>query len=349
MSKPSDDIGLRTIADVFQRLQIDAEWSVRDGRRFTWWMGNHAQEVYASQPTMSHGMLVSRLVARTPLVIGVEPTPHHYEQLGALNAYLGTMSGLVLGNDDVVRLVTTAVTHRDINTWMPDHFALRAAVQAADAEIMAERLAKTLGGQVAHSAHPSSGPRPEYDDLASIIELLVAPKGQEASMWSGREMQIALDWLKKLSLLATGDESSVTAEFPYRDFSSLLQFTANDRHPQVGNGLHVALKLPSPPFGTSPHENAALLNLMEARGLSLTTTLHGAWCVAPGERGDTVAFSAFFPNAFHLTDLAANIALWMAGKAEWVASLGDSRSREERWEEGKPAIAHIMAMCDDAE
>ncbi len=159
-------------------------------------------------------------------------------------------------------------------------------------------------------------------------------------------MTDALAILRRASLLATGDDTGANVEFPYRDFSSLLQFDTQKRHPNVGSGLHVTLKLWSPPFDRTPAENAALLNLIEAKGVSLMSCLHGGWCVPPDGKNDTVAFNAFFPDIFYRKGLATNIALWMTGKAQWVASLNDPRSDEERRTEGRPAIAHILDWDD---
>lgn len=344
------DPGKKATDEIYQRMMINDQWSVRDGRRFTWWLGNHAQEIYAEPPMLSQGIVVSRLVARTPLVVNVPATPRTHQLVSAFNAQASTLSALVLGNDGVASLVTTAVTYDHMHDWIANHFAVRAAMQAADAEIKAAYLAEVLGGEIAHSTHPKSGPRSEFDELAYVIERLITPAGQETSRWAGEEMVSALDLLRKVCLLAFGDESGVGGEFVYRDFSSLVQFAPNERHMQVGNGLRVTLKLPSLPLKVSACENAVLLNLMEAKGLSLMTTLHGAWCSIPdGDRPDTVAFRAFFPNQMKMTGFAANIALWMSGKAEWVASLGDPRTWEERRGQGGSVLRTVMGMIKDKE
>lgn len=335
---PESDISRESLDRIYELLRVDEEWSVRADQGFTWWMGQHAQELIASKPTLSRGIWVSRLIARTAVAVDVPRTEKTYERLAALNMFM-TTSALVLGNDGVVRMITSAVVHKDVADWMTGHFALRAAMQAADCEIKAPYLMELNGWGSAVSDHPLAGRRLVLDDMAEIISRLVAPLGQEPSKWAGQEMDSALGTLRKTSLFANGDPTGVTAEFPYKDFSALLQLEAGTPHPQVGHGLHITLRLPSPPFDTSVHEAAAILNEMEARGLSLFSTLHGAWCVSPS--GD-VAFNAFVPNAFYKAGTAVNFALWMTGKARWVASLNDPRSDEERWEEGKPAIARLL-------
>lgn len=340
------DPGAAAIDHIHKVLQIDAEWSVRTARGFSWWMGRFAQEVVSDPAAWSNDCLVSRLVARTTIALDVPQTPEVYQQIALLNALFMTMSSLVLRGDGTLQLVTTAITHQGIANWMPDHFALRVAMQAADAELKGDLAATSLGGRPAVSSHPTSGSRPHLDEMANVISHLVVPAGREHSPWQGGEMRTAMEWAQRSSLLAMGDDVGLTAEFAYRNFTSLLQLDARDEHPQVGNGLRATLRLPWRPFGASAAECAATLNIMESRGLSLLSSLHGTWCVSP--TGD-VAFNSFLPNIVHKSGMGANLVLWMAGKAQWVASLDDPRTHEERLAEAKPSIAHILDIDGEGE
>jgi hypothetical protein len=67
------------------------------------------------------------------------------------------------------------------------------AVQAADAQVKAPMLAEPTNATVAASAHPSSGPRPDIDDMNNILEDVVAPMGREPSRWAGDDMEQALE------------------------------------------------------------------------------------------------------------------------------------------------------------
>src|SRR6266566_1423569 len=62
-----------------------------------------------------------------------------------------------------------------------------ADLQAADAHIKVEGLARLLGGVPATSNHPTSGPRPEADNMLSVIEQLFAPRGASPGPFSERD------------------------------------------------------------------------------------------------------------------------------------------------------------------
>ncbi len=319
------DAGLLALRTIFEEMHIDAEWSVVEERRFRWWLKGHAQDVALSDAIESHGMQVYTLTASTPVVAGVALNDHTVKVMAGVNAQVTTLSAFTLEQDGIVRLVTRMTTHADVVSWMPRHFALVAAMQAADAELIASGLAEMLAGTPAESAHPEAGVRPEYDDLVNVIDGLIVPHGQQPSLWTGGSIAEAHEILEKISLSSQADEEGVSAEFSYAAQPSILVMDSTLRHPRVGSGLHVVLTLPSLPFEESPYATAAVLNLLECTAPP-TTDLQGGWCVVPDGKADTVAFNAFFPNVFRQPGLATNIALWMRGKADFVAALAAARS-----------------------
>lgn len=320
------DPGLQALRSIYEEMHIDAEWSVVEERRFRWWLKGHAQEVTASDAIESHDMRVYTLTASTPVLTDVALNEHTVKAIGGLNAQLTTLSAFTLDQDGIVRLVTRMTTHADLGSWMPRHFALAAAMQAADAELIASGLGELLAGTPAESAHPDSGPRPEYDDLINVIDGLIVPHGQQPSLWKGESIAEAHDLLTSISLGSEADAEGVSAEFSYTDQPSILVMDSTLRHPRIGAGLHVVLTLPSLPFSDGPYETAAVLNLLECSAPP-TTDLQGGWCVVPDDKGDTVAFNAFIPNVFRQPGLAANLALWMRGKADFAAVLAAGGSR----------------------
>jgi len=320
------DPGLLSLRTIFEEMHIDAEWSVPDERRFRWWLKGHAQEIAVSDAIESHGMQVYTLIASTPVVSGVALNDHTIKVMAGINAQVTTLSAFTLEQDGMVRLVTRMTTHADVVSWLPRHFALVAAMQAADAELIAGGLAEMLAGTPAESAHPDAGIRPDYDDLVNIIDGLIVPHGQQPSLWKGASIAEAHEILNSISLSSMADEDGVSAEFSYGEKPSVLVMDSTLEHPRVGNGLHVVLTLPSLPFDESPYATAAVLNLLECTAAP-TTDLQGGWCVVPDGTDDTVAFNAFFPNAFRQPGLATNLALWMRGKAEFAATLAAGPNR----------------------
>ena len=320
------DHGLLALRTVYQEMHIDAEWSVVEERRFRWWLKGHAQEITVSGPIESHGLQVFTLTASTPVVSGVALDEHTVKMMAGVNAQVTTLSAFTLEQDGIVRLVSRMTTHADLASWLPRHFALVAAMQAADAELIAGGLAGMLAGQPAESAHPESGVRPEYDDLINIIDGLIVPHGEQPSLWKGASIAEAHDILQQISLKSEADEDGVSAEFSYAGQPSVLLMDSTLRHPRVGAGLHVVLSLPSLPFEDGPYATAAVLNLLECTAPP-TTDLQGGWCVVPDGTDNTVAFNAFFPNAFRQPGFAANLALWMRRKADFAALLAKAPRR----------------------
>jgi hypothetical protein len=103
----------------------------------------------------------------------------------------------------------------------------------------------------------------------------------------------------------------------------------------------VTLRLPFGPSDEAPAQSVAMLNRLEAYG-SGALDLQGTWCVAPTKPADTLAFNAFYPNIFRRNGLAKSIAMKMARRAEWAASLTDGKTRESRWLVARPAIKRIF-------
>ncbi len=71
---PHEEVGLRALNNIYQRMQIDTEWSVRGERSFSWWAKDFVQHISVTEPVKSGDFWVSRLVAVTPIVEGVAAT-----------------------------------------------------------------------------------------------------------------------------------------------------------------------------------------------------------------------------------------------------------------------------------
>ena len=340
------DIGLEALKGVFARMRIDDQWSIWGARHFEWWLHEFAQRISVSKPILSREVWVVRLMASTTIATDVPCTEATYTRLGLLNAHAVTLSAFVLDTDGTLRLVTSAVVHADTLWFALDLFALVASMQAADAQLKAAATPDMLsGGRCSPSTHPTSGVRREADRLGAVLAELAANQDVGApSTWAGDEMAGAHRTLSTTSVLAHGEATSVTAEFPYGAYTSLLTMKTDVRHPQVGAGLHVLLRL----FNTPERESAALsavaLNRLEAAAAELLD-LQGSWCLAPNNAQEVV-FTAFYPNVFCRKGMGALIAQQMSARAHWVASLIDPRPLSERMATAKPLA---MRMLDPIE
>src|SRR5262249_43687529 len=119
-----------------------------------------------------------------------------------------------------------------------------AALQAAEARSLAAHLRARLGLKPAHSRHPTSGKRPEPDELLSCRETLVQPLAETPSLFTGEDMLGVLELFQRLPTRTSGDEEAVTTELPFGDETSLVRFVTGELHPELGRGLWVRLTVP---------------------------------------------------------------------------------------------------------
>lgn len=310
------DVGLRIVQDLYQTMQVDAEWSVRTERGFTWWAKDHAQRVWADPPEESDGIRVSRLHARTDLVTGFEPRPENLALL-AVGAMRGTVAGVVRHPErpDRLQLATSVYAHAQNREWTGLLFSVAVPLQATEAHLQGPPLAMRLGAEVAATDHPASGRRPHHDQMLDLLEDCILPAGTGPSLWPGLEMQRVLDLLQQgPGVLATGDAGALTAEFPFRGRTALLRVITDQRHPLLGNGLLLLLSLP---LSGAPGElcrSALELNEQELRSMTRAPFL-GSWSFG-GPWGLT--FASFLPNLVYRPGLLPNLVIGMANRARWA-------------------------------
>lgn len=312
-----DDLGLRVIDEVGHSFTLDREWSVRRERGFTWWGKDLAQHVWAEPALDDEGFEVFRLHAQTELLRDFEPNDRNLEALNAFAAFAATSGYLIDPDKGTVRMAASMYVHAETEDWVRRTFQLVTAMQAADAQIKAEPLAEATGSKVAASAHPSSGTRDEYDGMLHVLEHLVAPLGAKRSAWEGEELEWTTAMIQRgtQTVLATGDATGLSAEFPFQSRTSLLRVSSESANPQLGNGVLLVLHLPMAIGEADGLRFAAELTRRELRSLTRGHFI-GAWCW----RDDGMHHVTFLPNAVHLGrgDLL-NVAISMGLRARWVA------------------------------
>jgi hypothetical protein len=148
--------------------------------------------------------------------------------------------------------------------------------------------------------------------MLNVIEGVVAPMGREPSRWSGSELESFVEALQNPPcVLATGDGTGLSAEYPYGSATSLLRVHADEKNPRMGNGCLILYTLPTREDETTA-ENALELNGREVTSFTRAPFL-GSWC--PAEQGLT--FVSFFPNAFHRDGLLTNMLTGAVLRARW--------------------------------
>jgi hypothetical protein len=242
----TDDVGVRIVDDIGDSLTLDAEWSVRTERGFTWWGKDLAQHVWAEPGIDDDGFEIFRLHARTDLLRSFEPSDENLAKLNAFAAFATTSGFLVDEQQSRVQLAASMYAHDETSEWVRKAFGLVVAMQAADAQIKAAMLAELTESEVDASSHPVSGPRPDLDEMLNVLEHIVVPRGAHRSEWEGEELEWTTEIVRRglYTVLATGDAKGLSAEFPFQSCTSLLTVTTEVSNPQLGNGALLVLRLP---------------------------------------------------------------------------------------------------------
>ena len=307
------DFGMTFVNEAFSELHIDEEWAVREPRGFTWWGSSQATRVWAEPEFEVDGFLITRIHASTDLVrdTRTDTTSLAISTLGRFAA----MSGIVRDKvENRLRLQSSIFVDAQSARSAGRMFRLATALQAEEATRLAQGLVLLAGGKVDETAHPRTGLRTTHDDILDVREAVVVPEGRSSSKWIGKEMLQLLKELQTLSLLATGQEEGLTAEFPFREQSSLLRLTADTPHPSLGSGLLALLTLPA---GASRGERAVLA--VKLNGLEVEEMTHVDFLGSWSEDDEGVTYVSFLPSVLYAPGSLLNLGRSMALRAKWVA------------------------------
>ncbi|AEF34617.1 conserved hypothetical protein [Mycolicibacter sinensis] len=323
------DIGLQLVDSLFKQLMVDDEWAVRRERGFTWWAYRLAQHVEIGPPVWSEDRYICSVRIWTDVVRDVDPATEPASVLGVVNAQ-ATVNALVW--DDATATITeccTAVIHEEIFAWMSKVLSTAAVLQNAAAHSRAHALAAACGGVPAASNHPSSGERPEMDDLLNFPNV-IAHEGRQPSWFAGPGMEQMNRFFTDLGVAGSADSTGLTCEIPFTGRTpaavitaasqlqtALLQIFTDAPHPEFGNGALVVMKLP---LSIEPGQVALVANEMnhvEAHGTS-GTALFGAWCPDPASK-TTLAFCSFVPNTLARKTSPQNLVIYQGSRSRFAA------------------------------
>jgi hypothetical protein len=288
------------------------------------------QRVWAEPARDSDGFAVVRLSAETAVLRNVPNTREVADRLAGFNHH-ASMSAFVWHPAQAsISLRCVAYAHPETTESVKGLFLAACGLQAADAHIKADPLARLLGGHPAVSEHPLSGPRPQPDNMLSVIEQLFAPRGAGPGPFSDEEFAAAarshvLPWTNPEAKGLTLRGVVLSADRP--SGTGLLTMSGESRHPQLGSGLLSVLSIP---IQYEPDMLLALsheLNLAEATTATARSYFFGAWFpeLKPQQR---LAFASFIPAASCRPGLIEAIGLSMAARAAWATSLIEAASIE---------------------
>jgi hypothetical protein len=333
------DPGVDEIHDLFEALQIDEQWCVREPRGFTWWAHRLAQRIWADEAADDDGYPVWIVRAQTDLLSDVTDDGSIAGKVGALNA-LASMSALVWHPEQrTITLNCAAYLHEGDAPWLQRSLMMAVALQVAEAHHHADAYAELLGATVNESQHPQSGARVEPDDMLNVIA--DSPARDDASPYTTRDFEVAANMFVEMGLLASHGKASLAVEVPFTGDepaaarisrgvtgppqTALIQAYGDVEHPQLGSGLFVVMRLPITLEPPRAARVAADLNLQEALTAFTHAHFFGAWCARPDE---DISYVAFVPSAAWDPSLLLNFVLGVGVHARWASTLAPTRAQQ---------------------
>ena len=267
-------------------------------------------------------MSTSFFSAETDLLSGVDSrAPVIAERLALSNRFASAYAVVLDGLMGRVSLRSSVVLHDQNAKWIAPYFSRLAIIQPVDAQTRAEAFVEMLGGRCDRSGHPLSGVRAIHDDMLNVIQALYRPRGEEPSRWLGSgEFEQFLTITHQYGLFSTGGAQGLAAELAWGKDTALITAAADERHPQLGHGLLLLLKLPVTLSKPAADHLAVELNSAEANTFAGSHLL-GGWCsqALSGDKQLPV-FASFVPNGAYWPGLVPTLVMSLAQKARWARS-----------------------------
>jgi len=304
-------------------LCVDNDWAIDRNGGFSWWPHHQRQDVFIDrQSSQTKGALLERVVITTE-VGTLRREEFATNDLVRTLARLATVSGMVC-EETRLRLHSHAWVDKSNQPLYDVVLGLVAGLQIREAWIIATALEEAKLATPAATPHPVSGMRDEPDEIASVVDTLIAPAGRQQPPWPAEMFEHVREnyFAGPPCLLANSAPSGVTAEFPFGTESSLLQANTTQSHPVVGKGLWVMNSFGVDEAKDDLCHNPLALNAWEIEHSNLPFL--GSWC-APEE--GILNFVTFVPNIMKHPAVATNFILLGAGRARLMAM----KWRDDDW------------------
>ena len=339
-----DDTGREALLAVYERLQIDAAWTVWHDDGFTWWAHRLPQRIRVEGPTDVDGLATRWLSFETAALRGVAVADGAKSNSAAIAAMeLNRVSNLYEVHLDGDRLGLRGRVY-----FMPETLRFRTelfADRALLAVTWAERNADTLVGgagklslapglAVDATPHPTSGERAAPDDMLNVADAVFQPLGQEPPRNAGAtDLRGAAEVLAGSAddVVGGSDEGLVQASLSGTGVAARVAIRAQIGHPSLGQGMLLLVYLRPPALdafepGSREEGQAAIATaetLNQAAWSMPWPLLHvGAWVGDGGsERPHRVVYASFHPNATLTQGVAEALAYDGIGRAHRAAPL----------------------------
>ena len=326
MKNQNSDPGIKAVGKIFRNLKIDTEWSQVFERGFVWWGHHFAQRVWADEPFEEDGLHISKVHAEMEFLRYPERSAFADDTL-ALGMGVASMSGPIMSDETkTLSLYCNALVHEENSFWLVRLFEFAMMLQHYDVEFKADQLAHELNWTSARSSHPTSGPRPEMDDILNIVDGVIVNEGRKPFDTIYPEMfQDLASNLSNSGLITTSDHDGLTSYVPFGSDEALFRATIREEHPALGRGLLLNLSLPPEDISEIYDIKGDLileLNRLE-KETSETTHFLGSWCLGSGkgENETTPAFVTFIPAMACNQNIFTNMVFSTLNHCRWAGEV----------------------------
>lgn len=311
------DLGLTIVGQVHDALNISDHWRVDEPRGFTWWASDYAQRIWADPGLFHQTHTVYRVHCETELLKGKGHAAEYEQMIGHLMSSACLSAIVYEARHDLYKLQCSVFATDENVAWLTKLFMAAVGLQVADAPRRADAFSRIVKAAPAVSAHPIHGMRTEPDPMVHAIDRFFRPYGAHPSRWTGSaEWEECSEDLRRMAdKRSTDNDSYFYAEFDWFGGGEpiTLEATTQRPHPELGNGLHLALRLPILfPEDQAAHK-ALELNARERSEWKWCQDL-GSWC----SDGEHVSFVCFVPNVSYHAGILPSLVHDIALRANWA-------------------------------
>lgn len=371
-----DARGRELLALVMQRLSVDERLCQWHDDGFTWWISDFAQRFRVGQPgataeaptthvagadgTAEAGL--RRLSVTTDYLRGVVHSEGNIRALIDSGHVTGAMTNITRQDDRLILRACAAVTRENedqqvavvVAAAMAAHIVFgRFAAKYASALLRQDERLAGIAPDISH--HPVTGQRTWWHPQDDAFHAIFRAQGERPLEGEQRPKLATLTERlraddRRVSFQEASDVLTVSGERSGWDYE--LNLNIRRRHPAVGHGLYVDLKLFPPPTFPEPVSGELLSELDELGWRHKVTALHtGGWLyypapfrtvVDPSTSQETrlpvkrtmLLYPGFYPNAAVRPGLEVTAAQDGLARMEWAVDwleAGRSAPQPREW------------------
>lgn len=216
-----------------------------------------------------------------------------------------------------MELFSSAYVYDETVDWTSGFLARMSIMQP----IGAERLSRSPVAVKSGSPALATGAiRPTVHGVLNIDSDLLIPEGAKPGRWIGSaEFEAFIQqYGRNDACFGNASENGMTLETPFGADSALVQFNADERDYQLGNGLTIVTRIRTSTDLDAVCDEAAWLNYFESVQWT-DFPQFGRWHPLTASDGAThLAHTSFVPNAYFNKGIVVNSAFWALARVRWT-------------------------------